>query len=107
MKPKQFEKNMKLAVADIVAPKELLEELGLVWLVESQARTHVITGALRASERYELTESNLFLSSDVEYAPYEEALHPFMSTSLDAVQPEFERRMQAYADKLFGRVASG
>jgi hypothetical protein len=107
MQPKEFEKAMKLAVADIVAPKELLEELGFIWLAEAQARTHVITGLLRSSERFELVESNLFLTSDVEYAPFEEALHPFMSPALDASQPEFERRMYEYAEKLFGRVARG
>lgn len=68
-------------------------------LAESQARVHVVTGALRASGRVEETHSDqedvyeVVYGGDeygVDYAGYEESYHPFLTPSVYALSGVME-----------------
>lgn len=75
------------------AAEKIAHHAGQAVQTSASDRVHVVTGRLRTSIGYEVVSPGIegahrtaFIGSEVEYALYEELLHPYLRPALDALR---------------------
>lgn len=78
-----------------------------VVLPNALKHTHVITGRLRTSETHRVEAGGLrgYVSSDVDYAPMENARHPFFPPAVEDSKAPAEQLLQKIGQGYFDAVA--
>lgn len=110
MKPEQFEKRMKDAAREVSRPRKVLQDAALIVEGNAKRRSPVRTGNLRRSITNRVEDTEAFVGTNVEYAPYVHygtrysPAQPFLEEGLEDSRSEIEAMMERFGDAVFKKV---
>lgn len=110
MRPEDFERKMHTAAREVSRPRRLLQDIGLIAEGGGKRRAPVRTGNLRRSITNRVTDTEAYVGTDVEYAPYVhygtryQAAQPFLEEGIEDTMSEIEAAAARYGADVLSRV---